>query len=131
MKNSRRDFLKGFGVALLALGFNGANAFSNQSATYARYFIKDLQCESVCDSRLSQNLAIQKSKILAINGDISDIYVELKCAFENKAIVAGQSSEATFFVLRTMAAGYGLRVAYSDKKNGVHSWILAPTSITL
>lgn len=136
MKNSRRDFLKGFSVALLALGFNSANAFGGKNATYARYFIKDLQCESALDSRLDSldspiMSAIQPSKVLSVNGDISDIYAELKRAFESKAIVAGQSSEATFFVLRTMAAGYGLRVAYSDERNRVRSWILAPTNITL
>lgn len=141
MKNSRRDFLKGSSVALLALSCNAlsANALRDKNANYARYFIKDLQCESMGESAdlhtdsLDSPLisAIQPSKILSVNGDISDIYAELKRAFESKAIVAGQSSEATFFVLRTMAAGYGLRVAYSDERNGVRSWILAPTSINI
>lgn len=142
MKNSRRDFLKGSSVAFLALSCNAlsANALNDKNANYASYFIKDLQCESMGESAFDLhtdsldsplNSAIQPSKILSVNGDISDIYAELKRAFESKAIVAGQSSEATFFVLRTMAAGYGLRVAYSDERNGVRSWILAPTSINI
>lgn len=73
MKNSRRDFLKGSSVALLALSFNAinANALSSKNANYARYFIKDLQCESVLDSPIMS--AIQPSKVLSVNGDISDI----------------------------------------------------------
>lgn len=123
----RRDFLKGFSVAFLALGFESLNANLHKNSNfYATYFIKDLQC--IVDSM--QNVIVA-DRVLTINGDIGDIYAELKRAFQSNAIVASQSSEATFFVISTMAAGFGFYVAYSDRQNGVHSWILAPTNIKI
>ena len=124
----RRDFLKGSSVAFLALGFEmlNANILQKNDKFYATYFIKDLQCKA--DSTQS---AIIADRELTINGDISDIYAELKRAFQSDAIIASKSSEATFFVISTMAAGFGFYVAYSNRQNGVHSWILAPTSIKI
>ncbi|TQR61354.1 transcriptional initiation protein Tat [Campylobacter troglodytis] len=74
---------------------------------------------------------IKADRVLEVDNDIAEIYAELKQALENKAIIASKSSETTFFVIRTMAAGYSLRVVYSEEENGVHSWIMAPKNVNL
>lgn len=128
MRTSRRTFLKGSALTMTALSAFGVHNLlntQNSQIPHTSYFIKDALCQGANDRD------IKADKVLSVNGDIREIYAELKRAFEDKALVAGQSSETTFFVLRTMAAGYGLRVAYSDKHNGVRSWILAPTSINI
>lgn len=125
-KISRRNFLKS--SAVVAFGISNLDAkmldFSRQETIKATYFIKDL----MCDGDFSN---IQADKTLEINGDISTIYSDLKAAFQSKAILASISTETTFFVLSTMAADYGLRVAYNAKNNGVRTWILAPKGVTL
>lgn len=68
---------------------------------------------------------------LYINGDISDIYAELKQAFSEGAFVGSVSSAITFFVLSTMAKDYGMRVAYKTKFDNAYAWILAPKGVRI
>ena len=142
MKNSRRIFLKGSTLGLLGLSFASLTSFLSEdsfeksslnskpqsqdlSSAHLSYFIKDKGC-------LNANYQdIKAHRVLEVDNDIAEIYAELKQALENKAIIASKSSETTFFVIRTMAAGYGLRVVYSEEENGVHSWIMAPKNVNL
>ncbi|EEO26450.1 twin-arginine translocation signal domain-containing protein [Helicobacter winghamensis] len=127
-KISRRNFLKS--SAVVAFGISNLDAkmldFSKQSQENikATYFIKDLMCNGDFSN-------IQADKALEVNGDIRAIYSDLKTAFQSKAIIASISTEATFFVLSTMAADYGLRVAYNAKNNGVRTWVLTPKGVKL
>ncbi|EDN2480785.1 transcriptional initiation protein Tat [Campylobacter coli] len=77
-------------------------------AKQVKYFIKD--------SEIPQGNFINADEILLIEKDISNIYSQLKEAFENKALIGSVSSGTTFFVIRTMAADYGMRVAYEKNK---------------
>lgn len=127
-KISRRNFLKS--SAVVAFGISNLDAkmldFSKQSqeSIKATYFIKDLMCNGDFSN-------IQADKTLEVNGDIRAIYSDLKTAFQSKAIIASISTEATFFVIGTMAADYGLRVAYNTKNDGVRTWVLAPKGVAL
>ncbi|TLD89112.1 transcriptional initiation protein Tat [Helicobacter sp. MIT 05-5294] len=123
---SRRNFLKS--SAVVAFGISNLDAkmleFPQQENLRFTYFIKD----SMCNVDLGN---LQADKILEVNGDIRAIYGDLKLALQSGAIIGSISSEATFFVLSTMAADYGLRVAYSAKSNNVRTWILAPKGVAL
>lgn len=126
-KISRRNFLKS--SAIVAFGLSNLNAKMLGLPEFTKdlkvtYFIKD----AICETNLSN---IQADRVLEVNGDISAIYSDLKAAFQSKAIIASISTEATFFVLSTMATDYGLRVAYNTKNNGVRTWMLAPKGVTL
>lgn len=78
-------------------------------AKQVKYFIKDSEIPH-------QGNFINADEILLIEKDISNIYSQLKEAFENKALIGGVSSGTTFFVIRTMAADYGMRVAYEKTR---------------
>ena len=74
-----------------------------------KYFIKDSEIPH-------QGNFINADEILLIEKDISNISSQLKEAFENKALIGSVSSGTTFFVIRTMAGDYGMRVAYEKNK---------------
>ncbi|EPI5379038.1 TPA: transcriptional initiation protein Tat [Campylobacter coli] len=78
-------------------------------AKQVKYFIKDSEIPH-------QGNFINADEILLIEKDISNIYSQLKEAFENKVLIGSVSSGTTFFVIRTMAADYGMRVAYEKNK---------------
>jgi len=125
---SRRVFLKGSALAFVALGgintLFASSDFSKISPKTSHYFIRDM--------RVNADIShIKADKILCIDGDISEIYSELKAAFESGAIIASVSSEESFFVLSQMANGYGFRVVYDKYQAGVREWILAPKGVKI
>ncbi|TLD81417.1 transcriptional initiation protein Tat [Helicobacter sp. MIT 11-5569] len=125
-KISRRNFLKS--SAAIAFGISNLDAqileLPQQTNTKITYFIKDLMCNADLNG-------IRADKILEVNGDIRTIYSDLKVALQSGAIIGSISSEATFFVISTMAADYGLRVAYNTKSSEARTWILAPKGVIL
>ncbi|EHN2864749.1 twin-arginine translocation signal domain-containing protein [Campylobacter coli] len=105
---SRRNFLKATALSAVCLSGLNASFLEFSQAKQVKYFIKD--------SEIPQGNFINADEILLIEKDISNIYSQLKEAFENKALIGSVSSGTTFFVIRTMAADYGMRVAYEKNK---------------
>ncbi|EPN7692174.1 twin-arginine translocation signal domain-containing protein [Campylobacter coli] len=105
---SRRNFLKATALSAVCLSGLNASFLEFSQAKQVKYFIKDSEIPH-------QGNFINVDEILLIEKDISNIYSQLKEAFENKALI-GSVSGTTFFVIRTMAADYGMRVAYEKNK---------------
>ncbi|EAM0354395.1 twin-arginine translocation signal domain-containing protein [Campylobacter coli] len=105
---SRRNFLKATALSAVCLSGLNASFLEFSQAKQVKYFIKD--------SEIPHRNFINADEILLIEKDISNIYSQLKEAFENKALIGSVSSGTTFFVIRTMAADYGMRVAYEKNK---------------
>ncbi|EOD7015432.1 twin-arginine translocation signal domain-containing protein [Campylobacter coli] len=106
---SRRNFLKATALSAVCLSGLNASFLEFSQAKQVKYFIKDSEIPH-------QGNFINVDEILLIEKDISNIYSQLKEAFENKALIGSVSSGTTFFVIRTMAADYGMRVAYEKNK---------------
>ncbi|HIH2029240.1 TPA: twin-arginine translocation signal domain-containing protein [Campylobacter coli] len=106
---SRRNFLKATALSAVCLSGLNASFLEFSQAKQVKYFIKDSEIPH-------QGNFINADEILLIEKDISNIYSQLKEAFENKALIGSVSSGTTFFVIRTMAADYGMRVAYEKNK---------------
>ncbi len=122
---SRRDFLKTTALAAVSLSSLKASYLElPQTFRQVKYFIKD--------SEIPYNEVFTNAdNILEVNRDISDIYTKLKEIFRHKALVGSVSSGATFFVIATMAADYGMRIAYEKKQGDFYTWILAPKGVKL
>lgn len=120
---SRRKFLKSTALSALSVSALGAIEIPETQPITLTYFIQDTQ--------VGINSPFQADKTLYINGDISDIYAELKQAFSEGAFVGSVSSATTFFVLSTMAKDYGMRVAYKTKFDNAYAWILAPKGVRI
>ena len=120
---SRRKFLKSTALSALSVSALGAIEIPETQPITLIYFIQDTQ--------VGINSPFQADKTLYINGDISDIYAELKQAFSEGALVGSLSSGTTFFVLSTMAKDYGTRVAYKTKLDNAYAWILAPKGVRI
>ncbi|EAL2152568.1 twin-arginine translocation signal domain-containing protein [Campylobacter coli] len=106
---SRRNFLKATALSAVCLSGLNASFLEFSQAKQVKYFIKDSEIPH-------QGNFINADEILLIEKDISNIYSQLKEAFENKALIGSVSSGTTFFVIRAMAADYGMRVAYEKNK---------------
>lgn len=122
MEDSRRSFLKVSLITTLGLSVLDASMLKlPRDRQHFHYFIKDAQ--------VVLNEDIKADNVLVVNGDISDIYTDLKSAFASYGLIVSVSSVATFFVLSTMAADYGMRVAYKHTQGNVCAWILAPKGV--
>ncbi|EDO9418846.1 twin-arginine translocation signal domain-containing protein [Campylobacter coli] len=121
---SRRNFLKATALSAVCLSGLNASFLEFSQAKQVKYFIKDSEIPH-------QGNFINADEILLIEKDVSNIYSQLKEAFENKALIGSVSSGTTFFVIRTMAADYGMRVAYEKKQGDFYTWILAPKGVKL
>lgn len=122
---SRRNFLKTTALAAVSLSsLNASYLELPQTFKQVRYFIKD--------SEISYNEVFANvDNVLKVEQDISDIYTKLKEIFRDKALVGSVSSGTTFFVISTMAADYGMRVAYEKRQGDFYTWILAPKGVKL
>lgn len=88
---SRRKFLKSTALSALSVSALGAIEIPETQPITLTYFIQDTQ--------VGINSPFQADKTLYINGDISDIYAELKQAFSEGALVGSVSSAITFLFL--------------------------------
>lgn len=119
-KFSRRDFIKS---SALTAAFIANSSFA--------YSFKDEVVDFIVydtNSKTSKNYANSFKNIqkFAINGDVSEIYFELKDKFKHKFIASGFTSKETLFVIENIAKdyGYGLKKQEVDEK--LVSWILVP-----
>lgn len=114
---SRRTFIKG-SCAVLLTNFSFAAPLKSENVDTVIY---DLNLKG--SSEYAKSFA--DSKKFAINGDISDVYFDLKNDLKNKQIISGLTSKETFFVVENIAKDYGY-TAQNLKHDELISWILVP-----
>lgn len=118
---SRRNFLKGCGLATLTLTsgvyattldtkdspvlkkkFNYTHLIYDENSNISKSFAKSLK-------------AGEKAKMLKVDNDISDIYFKLTNSLKKhpNSVIAGLSSYETFFVMQNLLKDYGFVLFHS------------------